>query len=154
MQQAQETHMQVYLTEIWCAARPRIPAWLGLTVVVLCALPSTLSQETGRAGGMGPPDTSGTTGSIGGTTDTTGNARPLLYLEDILPCDQARCAYLVTVNETSAGPEAQVLNHLSCRECFFFPRNRKALKFALSSSWLVTCARSSRSVHGQRIHKS
>jgi hypothetical protein len=34
-------------------------------------------------------------------------ARPSLNLEDILSCDQSRCAYDVTVNETVHGPQAQ-----------------------------------------------
>ena len=40
-------------------------------------------------------------------TTEPATTQPLLYLEDVLPCDQARCAYEVTINHTVAGPEAQ-----------------------------------------------
>jgi hypothetical protein len=85
-----------------CRGSSRLLAVAAAIILALCCGIQTSSAQV-----VGRIQTQQTTTGGTGPNVTIFLDRPILYLEDVLPCDQARCAYTVTVNETIAGPEAQ-----------------------------------------------
>jgi hypothetical protein len=101
------SHPQIFETQSFCfahtnhlsAGRQGSPSWILVAAAI--ALACSQHRASAQFGGTGP------TGRTGNATGLNISTRPILYLEDVLPCLDERCAYLVTVNETAAGPEAQ-----------------------------------------------